>query len=178
MKRKGFTLIELLLVMAIIALLIALLIPALSSVAYIKRDHVCQRRIKEIGIATASWRADNKNKAPLPNDLELDSPIWWCPGAVYYYKVNYGTDPTENPNYSSMLRWIYPNNCTPASLGARWDTYNASTCALSGDNNDFHHGGKAYVWGTPPVLHYGFKGGHKNVVYLDGHVSSKPNPMP
>ncbi|MEM8782277.1 MAG: type II secretion system protein [Planctomycetota bacterium] len=60
-RRGAFTLIELLVVISIIALLVGILLPALTAARNAARDAVCLSNLRQIGIAFASYAADNQN---------------------------------------------------------------------------------------------------------------------
>jgi prepilin-type N-terminal cleavage/methylation domain-containing protein/prepilin-type processing-associated H-X9-DG protein len=61
-KRKGFTLIELLVVIAIIALLMSILMPALSRVKKQAQAVRCQAHLKQWGLIFVMYGNDNNNK--------------------------------------------------------------------------------------------------------------------
>ncbi len=59
--KMGFTLIELLVVISIIAVLMGILMPALSKVKSIAKNVVCVSNIRQINLATRLWSEDNDN---------------------------------------------------------------------------------------------------------------------
>ena len=73
--RRGFTLIELLICVSIIAILVAMLLPALSRAKFIARQTVCLNQQKQWGLALHSYASENNAK--FPSDMGDTLNIGW-----------------------------------------------------------------------------------------------------
>jgi prepilin-type N-terminal cleavage/methylation domain-containing protein/prepilin-type processing-associated H-X9-DG protein len=108
--RAGFTLIELLVVIAIIAILAAMLLPALSKAKVRAQGTGCMNNTKQLTLAWRMYAEDNGDNLPFAYATAANAPYVWVPGILD------GTNPRANDNWNQdttikkSLLWPYCGN--------------------------------------------------------------------
>jgi len=92
-----FTLVELLVVTAIIALLAAMLLPALKKARLAATAVLCQSQTRQLGIALVGYTGDNRDFIPW---------AWWSSGDLAYYGAT--TDPWHGYGGRTWALLVYP----------------------------------------------------------------------
>ncbi|MHB1158520.1 MAG: type II secretion system protein [Phycisphaerales bacterium] len=124
----GFTLVELLVVVAIIALLIAILLPSLNKARQAARGVVCLANIRQIDTGLMSYTYDSGGWLPYsyegwgagPPGDPFGSTLWWDRVGRYGNYMPY------DPNRFSGTAWICPlTNEAPMPHWLYWERWSA-----------------------------------------------------
>lgn len=162
---KGFTLIELLVVVSIIAMLIALLLPALGQARATAKNSQCLSHQRQIAVAAMSYAADHGDFLPSVNQPLMPLAVVWngqvvrnpdTPRALLWYLGTY-SDPTS---WKGLSR-LYVRNY----IGAPRTFYCPSMHNLFRWHWEYNNTG-ANPWLSSPAPPNGYVAGY----YFNGHT--------
>jgi prepilin-type N-terminal cleavage/methylation domain-containing protein/prepilin-type processing-associated H-X9-DG protein len=191
----AFTLVELLVVIGIIALLVAILLPALNKARSQSETLQCMSNLRQIVLGAMGYQEDYQNHLwPYNHASSAEEILWEAHVLPYVIPATRNLDYTSNATVVAGIQSLHVNLnvflCPTASQPAGY-----SAGGYGGTNNDV--GDATHCWGLPPesagvVKRHNKK--HINVAFIDGHVETEdlvnlwtlnwhrywktPNPLP
>jgi prepilin-type N-terminal cleavage/methylation domain-containing protein/prepilin-type processing-associated H-X9-DG protein len=183
-KRCGFTLIELLVVVAIIAVLVAMLLPTLNKARWQVKDMTCQINLKNLGLALSMYCDENNEwipPVPLNEWIQDNNTAAWVPKLIPYISRSINiNDPGKvkgvfmcplDPDqivygHKSSFR-LWPQIPDPGKQRRSNSQRPWLTTVLKDFDTRWHVRDKSMVTTWPDIEIFGIA----NVLYLDGHVA-------
>ena len=203
-KGKAFSLVELLVVIAIIAMLAALLLPALARAKMTAQEVACKSNLKQIFLAELSYENDYGGLAydatitvfPIQCSPHLWTyPVFWsylgvdsenkprsayfCPGAKPLWKSDY-------PHSTTYPRVVNQYTNSPGTPGAYPVKRVTTNMVPRPSETIFHFEGES-LWGGSPTIYcsvaygdrpYLYHRSNCSMLYYDGHVVGERPPIP
>ncbi|MEM8834808.1 MAG: type II secretion system protein [Planctomycetota bacterium] len=191
-SRSGFTLIELLVVIAIIAVLLGILLPALSYARNTGKTTACKANLRGIGQGFEMFKGENNDKYPvaryatdpwlsqsdapsLPEALKdhfpQDSPAWECPGDPVVASTEYQCDGQTcraGCSYTYVAVNLGGSTFTESFFARRLEWQPAETPLVQDYDGGAFEIKPEFGGGTvvAPFFHE-----RRNVLFADGHVA-------
>lgn len=160
-KAKAFTLVELLVVVAIIAMLVALLLPAVEASRAATRRLQCANNLKQLGIAMANYESAIQCFPGVPLPTASGGPVngywfgWeaavlpWLEQQDVYQSFNLEKQFSDSPNLNIALRLVPPVFvCPSADYYVNWTGLGSNYASVMGPGafRGTHYQSRPHGW--------------------------------
>ena len=109
-RRKGFTLVELLVVIGIIAMLVAILLPALARAKQLAKQALCASNLKGLGTTIVAYYNDYRGIGPrIKSEGDIADNDYYFGGGYYNLPAVDEGDITS-PDSGGKWRWLFPDD--------------------------------------------------------------------
>ena len=171
-KQQGFTLIELLVVISIIALLIALLLPALARAKDEANSIACQARLRSMGQLSMEYASSYEDALPpsvigkygtgtwidLLFQMYAGAPVELNTTGSYYYGawhngfISYDVNKTQALTYAQKYNGLFIDPASMVQQGHNWDNSYAANPSVFINNNAYNPSSPPSYWPEVKVL--------------------------